>query len=135
MGLPAGPNARDPFSGLRFGKYILHKRLAIGGMAEVYLGRLEASAGFSKPVVIKVVLPDYATDPQFIEMFLDEGRLAAGLSHPNIAQTFDLGEVEGRYYLAMEYIAGEPLHAVLQRAERDQKPMPLRCARASWKNE
>src|SRR5439155_1027935 len=97
------PMSLDVLAGEPFGKYVLVKRIAMGGMAEVMLARLEGTAGFNKLVVIKQVLPAFAESPQFVEMFLDEGRLAAKLSHPNIAQTFELGEEAGRHYLAMVY--------------------------------
>ena len=96
-----------------FGKYVLLKRLAMGGMAEVYLANARGAAGFTKLVVIKMVLPHLTEDPKFTDMFLDEGLLAARLSHPNIAQTFDLGEVDGRYFIAMEFVPGETLGEIL----------------------
>jgi serine/threonine-protein kinase len=110
-----------------FGKYVLLSRLAVGGMAEVYLARLEGVAGFQKPVVLKQVLPHLAGDPQFIEMFLDEARLAARLSHPNIAEAFELGQEQGRYYIAMEYVEGETVTAVHGRAQREGREFPLQC--------
>ncbi len=125
--LPSNQRAIETASGQSFGKYLLLRRLAVGGMAEVFLAKLEAAAGFQKPVVLKHVLPQLATDPQFVEMFLDEARLAARLSHPNIAQTFDLGEEEGEYFIAMEYVAGESLLAVLRRAESRKTPVPMQC--------
>ena len=74
-----------------FGKYLLLRQLAIGGMAEVYLARQSGPAGFEKECVIKRILPSLAADQQFVNMFLDEARIAARLSHPNIVQIFDLG--------------------------------------------
>lgn len=128
MTAPApAPSASDPLRGERFGKYVLLKRLAVGGMAEVHLARLEGEAGFQKLMVIKQVLPQLADDANFVEMFLDEARLAARLSHPNIAHTFDLGQADGRYYLAMEYVPGETMSAVLQRAQETHRPFPLAC--------
>ena len=118
----------DFLAGERFGRYHLLRRLAVGGMAEVSLARLDGAAGFNKLVVIKQVLPDIAEQEHFIELFLDEGRLAAQLSHPNIAQTFELGEVDGRYFLAMEYVPGESLRDVDERATELNLPMPLSCA-------
>jgi serine/threonine protein kinase len=117
----------DPLAGETFGKYVLLKRLAVGGMAEVYLANLLGAAGFSKLVVIKLVLPNYASDAKFVDMFLDEGRLAARLSHPNIAQTFDLGEADGRYYIAMEYVMGETLSALIRRITAGER-MPMGIA-------
>ncbi len=114
--------------GRGFGRYRLIKRLAFGGMAEVYLAQLSGAASFSKLVVVKLVLPHCAEDPEFLELFRDEGCLAARLSHPNIAQTFEMGEAEGRLYIAMEYVPGETVHTILRRAKDAQKPIPLRLS-------
>jgi serine/threonine-protein kinase len=93
----------------RFGKYSLVARLATGGMAEIFLARLSGAAGFEKLVCIKRILPHLARDKQFVAMFLDEARIASRISHPNVCQVFELGEIEGSYYLAMEYLEGVPL--------------------------
>ncbi len=94
-------------------------------MAEVYLARHEGPKNFSKVVVLKQVLPRLAKNEKFIQMFLDEGRLAARLSHPNIAQTFELGEHEGRFHIAMEYVPGESLSKVVKKARREGLALPL----------
>jgi len=93
----------------RFGKYTLVAKLATGGMAEIFLARLHGDGGFEKLVCIKRILPHLATDPQFVAMFLDEARVAARISHPNVCQVFELGECDGQYYIAMEYLEGVPL--------------------------
>jgi serine/threonine protein kinase len=93
----------------RFGKYTLVAKLAMGGMAEIFLARLHGDGGFEKLVCIKRILPHLAKDPQFVAMFLDEARVAARISHPNVCQVFELGEWEGQYYIAMEYLEGVPL--------------------------
>jgi serine/threonine protein kinase len=98
----------------QIGRYNVERLLARGGMAEVYLGKAEGPGGFSKVVVIKRILPELAEDPQFVEMFLSEARLAAQLSHPNVVQVFDFGEHEGQYYLAMEYVRGETLRSIVR---------------------
>src|SRR6185436_16792022 len=110
---PRGFKTDASRAGQRFGRYVLLKRLAVGGMAEVFLARLEGEKGFSKAVVLKVVKPDLVEDPHFVDLFLDEGRLAARLSHPNVGETFDLGEVDGRYFIAMEYVVGETLISMM----------------------
>src|SRR5262249_24363204 len=89
--------------------YRLVARLATGGMAELFLARLQGAAGFEKLVCIKRILPHHARDKQFVAMFLAEARMAAQISHPNVCQVFELGEIEGSYYLAMEYLEGVPL--------------------------
>src|SRR5215475_4462381 len=93
----------------QFGKYSLVARLATGGMAEIFLARLQGAAGFEKLVCIKRILPHLARDRQFVAMFLDEARIAARITHPNVCQVFELGEITGSYYLAMEYLEGIPL--------------------------
>jgi serine/threonine-protein kinase len=92
-----------------FGKYTLVAKLATGGMAEIFLARLHGDGGFEKLVCIKRILPHLARDAQFVSMFLDEARVAARISHPNVCQVFELGEWNGQYYIAMEYLEGVPL--------------------------
>ncbi|MEP6860751.1 MAG: serine/threonine-protein kinase [Deltaproteobacteria bacterium] len=99
-----------------FGKYTLVAKLATGGMAEIFLARLLSDGGFEKLVCIKRILSHLAKDPQFVAMFLDEARVVARISHPNVCQVFELGEIEGQYYIAMEYLAGVPL-SVFRRAD------------------
>lgn len=101
-----------------FGPYRIVKALATGGMAEIYLARQRAIEGVERTVVIKRILEARADDAEFVTMFLDEARLLAALSHPNIAQVFDLGRVDGTYYLAMEHVRGPTLGAVLALAKR-----------------
>jgi eukaryotic-like serine/threonine-protein kinase len=111
-----------------FGRYELVSQLGRGGMAEVYRARLVGEAGVTKPVLIKKVLPEYATDPGFINMFISEARISATLSHGNIAQVYDFGRVGDEYFLAMEFVEGQPLHRVVKRALRSGLaaiPVPL----------
>jgi serine/threonine protein kinase len=113
--------------GQRLDRYTLLERLATGGMAEVWLARQSGASDFSRLVAIKRILSHLARDPTFVRMFLHEARLAAGLSHPHIAQIFDLGEQAGLHYLAMEYVAGHSLAAIARRGQRtgDRLPVPL----------
>ena len=90
----------------RLGRYELLIELGRGGMAELYLARLQGVGGFAKVVAIKRILRHLAQDLQFKEMFLNEGRIAAALMHPNVCQVFELDEVDGELYLAMEYLEG-----------------------------
>jgi len=111
-----------------FGKYELVAKLAAGGMAITYRARLKGAAGVTKPVVIKQILPHFADDPEFVEMFVSEARVAAGLTHSNIAQVFDFGEIDGQYFLAMEFVHGQPLSKLLRRVQRaglGAMPLPL----------
>ena len=97
-----------------FGRYTLVRPIGRGGMAEIWRARLTGPGGFVKHVALKMILPDIADDAMFAEMFGDEAKLAASLVHPNLIQVFDFGEVEGRLFLAMEYVAGASFdrHAV-----------------------
>jgi serine/threonine protein kinase len=99
-----------------FGKYQLLKKLATGGMAEVWLARQAGIEGFAKNVVIKRILPHLAEDREFLEMFKNEALIAANFNHPNIAQVYEFGEANGTYFIAMEYIHGEDLGRVMRKA-------------------
>ncbi len=108
-----------------FGRYELLRKLAAGGMGQVYLARQKGPVGFQKLLVVKRLLPHLSEDDEFIAMFLDEARIAALLNHPNIAQIYDLGEVDGIYYIAMEYVHGEAIAEVNKRAIQRKGSMPL----------
>src|SRR6266566_632914 len=97
-----------------FGKYRLLTKLAKGGMAEIFLAVQQGPHGFEKVVVIKRVLGELSASVDFVQMFLDEARLAARLDHGNIVRIYDFGEVKGQYYLAMEYLPGEDLASIVQ---------------------
>ncbi len=103
----------------------LGARIGRGGMAEVFAGKLVGVAGFEKEVAVKRVLPKYAGDPAFLSRFLDEARLAARLSHPNIVQIFELGQDAGDHYIVMEAVRGVTLRMCLMAlAERGEKMPP-----------
>ncbi len=104
------------------GRYILDRKLATGGMAEIWVAHQEGPAGFQKDVVLKKILPHLAEDQKFIDMFLDEARLAAQLSHPNIVQIFDLGEADGEHFIAMEFIDGRDIQAIIDRGVAAGQP-------------
>src|SRR5690606_21179041 len=108
----------------RFGKYTLVAKLATGGMAEIFLARLHGDGGFEKLVCIKRILPHLANDPQFVAMFLDEARVAARISHPNVCPGFEPGEWEGQYYIAMEYLEGVPLSVFRRKDFYQRLPEP-----------
>ena len=112
----------------RFGKYALEKRIAAGGMAEIFFARLDGAAGFEKPVVLKRILPENAADQDFIAMFTDEARLAAKLQHPNIVQVFEFGETDGSFFMAMEYIDGVDLGVLLRKMHARGHRMSIECA-------
>jgi serine/threonine-protein kinase len=104
------------------GRYTIRKLLAQGGMAEVYKADQELTGGLFRPVALKVIRPEYSESPDFREMFLDEARCAIGLSHPNIAHIFDVGEADGLLFMAMELVPGETLATVGRTLrERDER--------------
>jgi eukaryotic-like serine/threonine-protein kinase len=111
-------------------KYELTSKLAVGGMAELFLARAAGPMGFKKTLVLKRILPNLARDPAFVEMFLREAKLVAQLNHPHIVQIFDFGEASGSYFLAMEYIDGPNLRVLLKTALAAGTPLPPSlCAR------
>jgi eukaryotic-like serine/threonine-protein kinase len=101
------------------GKYRLIASLGRGGMADVYLAVVSGPAGFNKLQVLKLLRPHLAPEPEFVTMFLDEARLAARLNHPNVVQTNEVGEANGGYFIAMEYLEGQPLSRVIREAPQD----------------
>ncbi len=109
----------------RFGKYQLERKLAVGGMAEIFLGTYVGPEGFKKHVAIKRILPHLTEDQDFVTMFLDEARLVARFNHPSIVQIFELGQVQQRYFLAMEYVHGVSMSKVLKACAKKQVPFPL----------
>jgi serine/threonine protein kinase len=113
---------------LVLGRYQLLKEIAIGGMAEIHVAKQTGVEGFEKLVVIKKILPQFARDPHFVKMFLNEARLAARLSHPNVVHIYDLGYANGVYYIAMEYIHGENLSGVTFACRKQKRTIPLEHA-------
>ncbi|WP_223635060.1 serine/threonine-protein kinase [Corallococcus sp. EGB] len=109
---------------MQLGKYQLMRKLATGGMAEVFLAKAAGPRGFEKTLVLKRILPHLAEDEAFVEMFLGEAQLAARLDHPNVVQIFDFGEVDGSYFLAMEYIDGPTLRRLIKRSLELKQPLP-----------
>ena len=123
----------DPFStslsGRRLGRYEVLARLASGGMAAVYVGRALGVAGFERLFAVKVLHPHLAHEQEFITMFLDEARLAARIRHPNVVPTIDISDTQDAgYYLVMDYIEGDHLGALLQRAYKLGTRLPFPVA-------
>ncbi len=112
----------------QFGKYSLQRKLAEGGMAEVFLAKQSGMEGFEKLVVVKRILPQLCSDDSFVKMFLNEARVAARLNHPNVVQIFDLGKLSEQYFIAMEYVHGEDLRAVIREATDADKRPPIGLA-------
>ncbi|MDB4989788.1 MAG: serine/threonine protein kinase [Myxococcaceae bacterium] len=101
-----------------FGAYTLLRRLAVGGMAEIYVARTLGLGGFEKLAALKLVHPHLSADPQFVRMLIDEAKIVVLLTHANIAQVFDLGCVDDTYFIAMEYVDGVDVQGLSRAAER-----------------
>lgn len=104
--------------GERLDRFELIAELASGGMATVFLARLSGVAGFQRLVAIKRLHPHLAREPEFVEMFLDEARLAARIHHPNVVPIQEVGESDHGYYLVMDYIEGDTLARILAKAAK-----------------
>ena len=122
------PTRLTPIESTPFGRYQLLKKIATGGMAEIFLAKQQGPGRFERRLIIKRILPHLAQDPKFVGMFLDEAALSAQLSHPNIAQVYDFGEEEGHYYLALELVRGPDLGRVISACREVGAPPPLDLA-------
>src|SRR5450432_1730565 len=110
------------------GRYAIHEELASGGMASVHFGRLLGPVGFARTVAIKRLHPQFAKDPEFVSMFLDEARLAARVQHPNVVATIDVVATDGELFLIMDYVRGESLSKLLRTLRKQGARMPPRIA-------
>jgi len=108
-----------------FGKYLLLDRINIGGMAEVWRGKQFGASGFERLVAIKRILPNIAEDEEFISMFIDEAKISVQLTHANIAQIYELGNIAGSYFISMEYIPGKDMRAIFDRCRKKGEPAPV----------
>ena len=106
----------------RIGKYRIIAKLGQGGMASVFLSVVPGPMGVNKLLVVKLLKDDLSEDVDFIAMFLNEARLAARLNHANVVQTYEVGLEGEHHFLAMDYLDGQPLHAVLRKAGRSGVP-------------
>lgn len=131
--LPNDSHATPPSADTSVGRYRLLRSIARGGMGELHLAEVEGVGGWRKRVALKTVLPHLADDPEFVDRFLDEARIAGRLSHANIVPVFDCGHQDGTYFLAMEYVDGWDVRHLLKtlRARDERLPLPyaLRIAR------
>ncbi len=112
----------------RFGRYVLLDRIGTGGMAEVYRAVMPGAEGFRRTFVVKRILGRLSQSASFVEMFVREARICGLLNHPTIVQVYDFGNVDGNYFLAMEYVRGRDLQAVLRRARQARRPFPVSAA-------
>jgi serine/threonine protein kinase len=110
------------------GRYVLFDEIAAGGMAAVHLGRMTGVAGFARTVAIKRLHPQYAKDPEFVSMFIDEARLAARIAHPNVVSTIDVVSDDGEMLLVMEYVFGASLSHLCQRTRARNEALPIGIA-------
>lgn len=108
----------------RIGRYIILRRIASGGMAEILLAKLVGEAGFEKTVVIKKILPQWASDHDFITMLVDEAKIAVQLDHPNIVSVYELSRDGDDYYIAMEFVSGVDLRRLMQKVIATKKRVP-----------
>ncbi|MBT8467754.1 MAG: serine/threonine protein kinase, partial [Deltaproteobacteria bacterium] len=124
----------EPTTPERIGRYKLCFELASGGMATVYLAKVDGAPGFEKLVALKRIHRHLAKEKRYVDMFLDEARIASRITHPNVCSVFDFGHADGEYYIAMEYLVGEPLSRLCGKVARDAKQrshplLPIRMAR------
>lgn len=115
----------DGTPGARIGRYEVIRRIGLGGMAEILLGRQQGPHGFEKKVVIKRILPHLAAQESFLHMFLQEARIAARLVHSNVVQIYDLGKDGDDYFIVMEYVAGVDLNGIIRLSRRLHRPLPI----------
>ncbi|MBL0210541.1 MAG: protein kinase [Holophagaceae bacterium] len=127
MGTQAFPDMSEPAPANvleEYGNYYLLEKIAVGGMAELFKAKQRGVQGFQKIVAIKRILPHLSDNEEFVTMFIDEAKLAAQLTHPNIVQIFDLGKASGSYYIAMEYVDGKDLRSLLRKVREYRLPFP-----------
>jgi serine/threonine protein kinase/TolA-binding protein len=113
---------------IRFGKYLLLEKIAIGGMAELYRARITGTQGFEKIVAIKKLLPHLTDEAELVKAFIHEAKLAALLQHQSIVNIFDFGSMEGTYFIAMEHLFGKDLRLITERSQEKNLPLSLEHA-------
>src|SRR5688572_6304561 len=109
----------------RFGPYVILDRIGDGGMAEIFLAKVQGYSGFEKLIALKKIHPRYSENQTFAQMLIHEAKLAASLQHFNVVQVYDLGEIEGQVFIGMEYVRGRDLAAVLSNTYRRKERLPL----------
>ncbi len=117
---------RGTFQPTPYGHYLLLERIGSGGMAEIFRAKTFGAAGFEKEYAIKRILPNLVADDQFVEMFINEAKLVVDLYHANIVQVFDLGDIDGTYFIAMEFVHGKDLLDLLARCTENDLKIPLK---------
>jgi serine/threonine protein kinase len=112
----------------KLGPFIFLKQINAGGMAEIFLAKTKGISGFEKTLALKMIHPKYSKDAHFIEMLIQEAKIAVQLNHANIAQIYDLGCIGDLYYIAMEYVDGKDLFRIMQRANKKKIRIPIDAA-------
>jgi serine/threonine protein kinase len=125
---PPVPRSAPASAGEAYGPYQLLEKIAVGGMAELFRAKRTGVEGFEKVVAVKRILPHLSDNKEFVDMFIDEAKMVAGLAHPNIVQIYDLGKIEKSYYIAMEYVHGRDLRSILRRAKEKGVVVPRELA-------
>ncbi|MCZ7682770.1 MAG: protein kinase [Sandaracinaceae bacterium] len=121
---PAEQSSLRPALPFQLGRFTLCHELGAGGMATVYLSRMRLAAGLERLVALKTIHSHLAKERTFVDMFLDEAKIASLINHPNVCSVYDFGEVHDTYFLAMEYLLGEPLFDVVNAmAEREEEEL------------
>src|SRR4051794_37436644 len=116
-------------AGIRFGQYVLLRRIARGGMAEVFLAQQRGLEGFDRRVAVKRILPHLADSQDFVKMFFGEAKLAAQLSHPNVVHIYEFGKVDQDYFIAMEFVDGVHAGQLFKQSGEADKLSPTLIAR------
>ena len=125
---PSSRDRKTTFKPILFGRYCLIDRISQGGMSDVYLAKTFGIGGFQKPLIIKRLLPQYSTKARYVKRFLNEAKTLTRLNHSNIVQIFDMGRIDGEYYIALEYIEGRNVAYLLAKAKRIGRPVPMEFA-------
>ena len=120
--------ASQPVTPERFGRYVLLDRIGEGGMAEVFRAIMPGAEGFKRTLVVKRIHSQHGQSARFVDMFVHEARIGAMLNHPNIVQVYDFGNVDGHFFLAMEYLCGRDVLAIIRRLRDMKRPFPISIA-------
>ena len=122
---PSEENLLPDGQGAKLGNYTLVKKISQGGMAEVYQAKTVDPNGIERLVVIKRILPHISSQPEYVDMLIDEAKIAVHFTHGNIAQIYDLGRVADDYFIVMEYVDGKTMSQIYRQLRARKKELPL----------